>query len=55
VGANAAITFLLMNDREPTFSEDELTELVLSVASGGLSKRELTEAFVVHCKLSEDA
>ncbi|MDQ1474439.1 MAG: death on curing protein [Bryobacterales bacterium] len=55
VGANAAITFLLMNDREPTFSEDELTELVLSVASGGLSKSELTEAFLVHCKLSEDA
>ena len=33
-GANAAITFLLINDWEPDFSEDELVDLVLSVASG---------------------
>jgi death-on-curing protein len=32
VGANAAITFLLMNNWEPTFSEEELADLVLSVA-----------------------
>ena len=37
VGANAAITFLLMNNLEPTFDEVELADLVLSVASGGLS------------------
>ena len=36
VGANAAITFLLMNNWEPAFDEEELVELVLSVASGGL-------------------
>jgi len=35
-GANAAITFLLMNDWEPDFDEEELVELVLSVASGPL-------------------
>ena len=38
VGANAAITFLLTNDWEPTFAEEELVTLLLSVASGGLSK-----------------
>jgi len=31
-GANAAITFLLMNDWEPTWEADELVELVLSVS-----------------------
>lgn len=34
VGANAAITFLLMNDWEPNFEPDDLADLVLSVASG---------------------
>lgn len=29
VGANAAITFLLLNDWEPTFDETELVDLVL--------------------------
>jgi death-on-curing protein len=38
VGANAAITFLLMNNWEPIFDEKELVALVLSVASGGLNK-----------------
>src|SRR5208282_4208704 len=38
-GANAAITFLLLNGYEPTFTEDELVELVLGVASSRLSKR----------------
>src|SRR5574342_336656 len=33
-GANAAITFLLMNGWEPTFEEEELVELVVSVACG---------------------
>ena len=42
VGANAAITFLLMKNWEPTFDEKELVDLVLSVASGGLGKPSLT-------------
>lgn len=45
VGANAAIAFLLMNGWEPAFGEDELVDLVLSVASGGLSKPKLIEIF----------
>ena len=43
VGANGAITFLLMNNWEPTFDEEELVALVLSVASGGLRKPALIE------------
>jgi death-on-curing protein len=50
VGANAAIAFLLMNDCEPTFDEDELADLVLSVAAGGLSKPGLIGIFESHCK-----
>jgi death-on-curing protein len=50
VGANAAITFLLMNDWEPSFSQEELVEVVLSVASGQLSKAQLTEIFESRCK-----
>jgi len=49
VGANAAITFLFMNDWEPDWEEDELAELVLSVASGQISKSELTRDFEQHC------
>lgn len=49
-GANAAITFLLMNGWEPAFDEDELVELVLSVASGGTSKQELIEVFESRCQ-----
>src|SRR6266404_4876436 len=45
-GANAAITFLLINDWEPTFDEDELVDLVLSVASGRLAKPELVAKFL---------
>ena len=33
-GANAAITFLLMNDWEPGFCQDELVDVVLGVALG---------------------
>ena|SRR5260370_11461475 len=54
VGANAAITFLLMNNWEPTFDEEELVDLVLSVASGELGKPELTEIFQSRCKPSEE-
>jgi death-on-curing protein len=50
VGANAAVTFLLMNDWEPSFSQEELIEVVLSVASGDLDKAQLTEVFESRCK-----
>jgi len=49
VGANAAITFLLMNDWTPTFNEEELVEMVLSVASGVLSKPALIQIFEATC------
>jgi death-on-curing protein len=49
VGANAAITFLLMNDWEPTFDETELVNLVLAVASGSMTKRDLIAAFESRC------
>lgn len=55
VGANAAITFLLMNNWEPTFDEEELVDLVLAIASGGLSKPELIGIFESHCRPLEDA
>jgi death-on-curing protein len=55
VGANAAITFLLMNNWEPGFEEDQLAELVLSVASSGLSKQRLIEIFESHCRPVEEA
>jgi death on curing protein len=55
VGANAAITFLLMNNWEPTFNEEELVDLVLSVASGGLRKARLIEIFASCCKPLDDA
>ncbi len=43
VGANAAITFLLMNGWKPTFDPDELVDLVLSVASGRIGKQRLID------------
>lgn len=49
-GANAAITFLLINDWELDFSEDELVDLVLAVASGAMSKSVLTETFEARCR-----
>jgi len=49
VGANGAITFLLMNDWEPAFDEEELVALVLSVASGRLLKPELITIFESRC------
>ena len=45
VCANAAVAFLLMNDGEPLFGEEELVDLVLSVAGAGMSKQALTEFF----------
>jgi death on curing protein len=50
VGANAAVTFLVMNNWEPTFDTEELVEVVLAVASGGLSKPRLIEIFESRCK-----
>ena len=55
VGADAAITFLLMNNWEPTFDAEELVDLVLAVASGGLSKLNLIEIFESHCKPIKEA
>ena len=49
-GANAAITFLLMNNWEPIFEEEELVDLVLSVASGGLRKPGLIAIFESRCR-----
>lgn len=49
VAANAAITFLLMNDWEPTFSEDELVDAVLAVASSSMTKEDLVQFFETHC------
>ena len=49
VAANAAITFLLMNDWEPTFSEDELVDAVLAVASSSMTKEGLVQFFETHC------
>jgi death-on-curing protein len=45
VGANAAITFLIMNQVEPTFSEEALVELVLGVAQGVISKAGIAKFF----------
>lgn len=53
-GANAAVTFLLMNDWEPTFEQEELVDLVLAIASSGLTKQHLIEMFESRCKPSEN-
>jgi death on curing protein len=53
-GANAAITFLLINDWELEVSEDELVDLVLSVASGETSKSALTERLEARCRPASD-
>lgn len=49
VAANASITFLLMNDWEPAFSEDELVDAVLAVASSSMTKKDLVEFLETHC------
>ena len=53
-GANAAITFLLMNNWEPKFRQKELVEVVLSVASGRLTKPALVSIFESHCRAREE-
>jgi death-on-curing protein len=50
VGANAAVTFLWMNDWNPTFGEDEFADLVVSVAAGQVNKERLTEIFELRCE-----
>jgi len=52
VGANAAITFLLMNGWEPLFNEDELVELVLAVASSGIGKPQVARIFESRCRVA---
>jgi death-on-curing protein len=54
VGANAAIAFLLMNDWDVTFGEEELVDVVLSVASGGVNKQGLIGIFESRCRPLED-
>ncbi len=49
VAANTAITFLLMNDWEPTFSADELVDAVLALASSSMTKQGLVQFFEAHC------
>jgi death-on-curing protein len=44
-GTNAAITFLLMNDWEPIFSEEALVDLVLGVAQGVIGKDRIAKFF----------
>jgi hypothetical protein len=39
-----------MNDWNPTFEEDELVDVVLSVASGSLSKQRLTQILESRCE-----
>ena len=48
VAANAAITFLLINDWEPTFTEDALVDTVLAVASSSMTKEGLVRFFQVY-------
>ncbi len=50
-GANAAITFLLMNGWDPCFEEEELVRLVLSVASGETVKPDLMRIFESRCQI----
>jgi death-on-curing protein len=54
VGANAAITFLLMNNWEPTFDQEELVDLVLSIASSRRAKPELLSIFEARCRPLEE-
>lgn len=53
VGANAAVTFLLMNGWEPLFENDEFVHIVLSVASGVMRKPALIEVFAQRCREQE--
>jgi death-on-curing protein len=50
--ANAAITFLLMNNWVPRFEEHQLVDIVLSVAEGRTLKPQLIQTFESNCGLS---
>lgn len=50
-GANAAITFLIMNEWDPCFEEEEFVLLVLSVASGETLKPDLIRSFESRCQI----
>ncbi len=50
IAANAAITFLLLNDWDLELGSDELVEVVMGVASGGLDKPGLTRIFETRCR-----
>jgi death-on-curing protein len=52
VGANAAITFLWMNEWQPTFDEDQLVDLCLGVASERIRKEEVISFMEQHCQPS---
>ena len=49
MGANAAITFLYVNDWELNCAEDELVELVLEVAQGRAVKEEIADFLERKC------
>jgi death on curing protein len=50
IAAHAADVFLLMNDLTLEFSEKELVDVVLAVASGVLGKQELTKMIAARCQ-----
>jgi death on curing protein len=55
LGANASITFLLMNEWDLTLDENELVELVLAVASGTITKPNLIQTFESRCRFTSDS
>jgi prophage maintenance system killer protein len=44
------VTFLLMNDWEPAFDEEEFADVVLAAASGAVEKPELIRIFESRCR-----
>jgi death-on-curing protein len=49
IAANAAITFLLLNDWDLELSWEELVDLVMRVASGDVDKSALTAVLPARC------
>ncbi len=49
-GANAAVTFLYLNDWDMALDPDELVEIVLAVATGETGKEELVNTFESRCR-----
>ena len=54
-GANAAITFLLINDWEPVFDEEQLVAVVMAVAAEGMAKADVVTFFEAHCQPASGA